>query len=194
MIRAVVLAAGRSRRMGTDKLLLPWAGSTVIAHIVDQVLGSVADRVAVVVGPEAAAVREALDGRACTFVTSPEPESEMLESLRCALRTLPSGCTAVLVVLGDQPGVTAELVDRLVSAGTQSGKGIVVPVYDGRRGHPLLFSAKYRERVLAAYDDTGLRGLLQEFPDDVLEVPVPSPDVLTDLDTPEDYRRAGGRP
>jgi len=190
MICAVVLAAGQSRRMGVQKLVLPFAEGTIIAHIVDQTLASAVDRVFVVVGRDAALVEEALSGRPCECVMNPDPESEMLESVRCALRALPAECQAVLVVLGDQPGMTAELVNSLVSAGAESGKGIVVPVHDGRRGHPVLFSVAYRERVLGSYDDTGLRGLLREFPGDVLEVPVSSAAPLLDLDTPADYRRA----
>jgi molybdenum cofactor cytidylyltransferase len=189
MICAIALAAGRSRRMGRQKLLLPFAGSTVIGHIVDQIAASVVDEVCLVVGPDSAAIRKAFANRPVRIAVNPEPESEMLDSVRCGLRALSAECQAVVVVLGDQPGVTAEMVNTLVAAFDGSGKGIAVPVHDGSRGHPLVFSTRYSERVLTEYDEVGLRGLLRDYPEDVLEVPVPWPAALSDMDLPEDYRR-----
>ena len=189
MICALVLAAGRSRRMGTQKLLLPFAGSTVIGHIVDQIAGSAVERIYVVVASDQAAIAAALSGRAAQVVVNPGPDSEMLDSVRCGLRALPSACRAVLVVLGDQPGITPALVDALVGAFESSGERIAVPVYDGRRGHPVLLAIDYRDQVLTQYDGLGLRGLLWDCPEDVLEVPVPWPTATSDIDCPEDYRR-----
>jgi molybdenum cofactor cytidylyltransferase len=189
MICALVLAAGQSRRMGTQKLLLPYAGSTVIGHIVDRIAESVVDRIYVVVGSDQAAVTDALSGRSVEVVPNPEPDSAMLASVRCGLRALPAGCRAVLVALGDQPGITPDLVDALVAAFDSSAKGMAVPVHDGRRGHPLLFAIDYRDSVLTEYDEIGLRGLLRDHLDDVLEVAVPWPAAVADIDYPEDYRR-----
>ena len=190
MICAIVLAAGQSRRMGTQKLLLPFAGSTVIAVIVDQLLERRVDQVLVVVGPAREAIAAALTGRTVSFVVNPAGESEMLDSLRCGLRALPEGCEAVLVALGDQPGLTSALVDGLVSSFRIDGTGLIVATHEGRRGHPLLIPADYFPEVLARFDDTGLRGLLHAHPEQVREFAVSSPDVLLDMDLPEDYRRA----
>jgi molybdenum cofactor cytidylyltransferase len=190
MICAIVLAAGQSRRMGTQKLLLPFAGSTVIAMIVDQLLASPVDRTVVVVGRDREAITAALTGRTVSFVMNPAGESEMLDSLRCGLRALPEGCEAVLVVLGDQPGLTSALVDGLVSAFGIDGPGLIVATHEGRRGHPLLIPADYFPEVLTRFDDTGLRGLLHAHPEQVREFAVSSLDVLLDMDLPEDYRRA----
>ena len=140
MIYAMVLAAGRSRRMGAQKLLLPLGDRPVIARIVDEVLSSPVDRVFVIVGPDGNGIAEALAGQCVDFVTNPDAEGEMLSSVRCGLRAMPEDCTAVLVVLGDQPGITADVVAMLVQAFQTSGRGIVVPIYGGRRGHPLLLS------------------------------------------------------
>ena len=189
MICAVVLAAGRSRRMGTQKLLLPFAGSTVIARVVDQIIASDVQRVRVVVGGDQAAIAGCLSGRSVEIVPNPEPDSEMLASVRCGLRGLPPACRGVLVALGDQPGLTTELVNALVKAFDAADRGIVVPVHDGRRGHPLLFALDYRERIMTDYDEVGLRGLLWDHAADVLEVPVPWPAAISDMDRPEDYRR-----
>jgi molybdenum cofactor cytidylyltransferase len=189
MICAIILAAGRSRRMGTQKLLLPLAGTTVIGHIVDEVLRSPVDETIVVLGRDADSLGEALAGRRVTFVTNADPEGEMLSSVRCGLRVLPPECDAVLVALGDQPAIAADTIRRLIEAFRTAGRGIVVPVHGGKGGHPILFSMRYRDEVLTHHDAVGLRGLRQAHPEDVLELEVESPSVLTDMDRPEDYRR-----
>jgi molybdenum cofactor cytidylyltransferase len=148
MICAIVLAAGQSRRMGTQKLLLPFAGSTVIAVIVDQLLASQVDERLVVVGRDREALAAALTGRPVQFVVNPADESEMLDSLRCGLRALPDDCEAVLVVLGDQPGLTSALVDGMLSAFHTDGPGLIVASHEGRRGHPLLVPAACFDEVL----------------------------------------------
>jgi molybdenum cofactor cytidylyltransferase len=189
MICSIVLAAGRSRRMGVQKLLLPLGDRPVIARIVDEVLRSPVDRVFVIVGPDGGPIAEALAGRRVEYVINPDPEAEMLSSVRCGLRAMPEDCEAVLVVLGDQPGVTAEVIATLVQAYKTSGRGIVTPIHNGRRGHPLLFAMRYRDEILSCYDDVGLRGLLQSHPEDVCEVEFPAPNVIDDIDLPEDYER-----
>ena len=187
---AIVLAAGKSRRMGTQKLLLPFAGRTMIGHVVAQVVASPVRHAVVVVGADRAAVSAAVAGPGVAVVTNEDISGDMLSSIRCGLRALPAECDAVLVVLGDQPSVTPDLIARLTAAYAVGRGRIIVPAYDGRRGHPLLFAAAFREEVLAGYDDLGLRGLLQAHERDVLEVPVADDGVVSDVDVPDDYRRA----
>ena len=116
----------------------------------------------------------------------------MLGSVRCGLRALPENCSAVLVVLGDQPGITADVCSALVRSFRTGHRGIVVPSCAGKRGHPLLFAARYRDEILNGYDDIGLRGLLQAHPEDIGEVEINSPAILEDVDVPEDFRRVVG--
>lgn len=189
MITALILAAGRSRRMGTQKLLLPVGGRAVIARIVDEVLRSAVEEIVVVLNERAEAIREVLGGRAVRFVTNPLPEGDMLSSVRCGLRVVPAECEAVLVVLGDQPTLTADLIDPLVRAFRAGHHSLVVPVFEKQRGHPLLVSTVHREEVLRCHEQTGLRGLLAAHAAEVLEVEVLTPTILQDLDTPEDYAR-----
>ncbi len=189
MICAVVLAAGCSRRMGTQKLLLPFAGKTVIAHILDEVLGSPVSHVLVVLRPDDEGVAAALAGREWKAVVNPDRDGDMLSSMRCGLRALPSGCTAVLAVLGDQPAITSELIGEMTRALATCGRGIVVPAHGGQRGHPLLFSSRYAEEILTGHQQVGLRGLLQTHPDEVFELDVATPCVLSDMDQPADYLR-----
>ncbi|MEJ2701931.1 MAG: molybdenum cofactor cytidylyltransferase [Sedimentisphaerales bacterium] len=189
MICGVVLAAGCSRRMGAQKLLLPFAGKTVVEHIVDQLLASKLDEVHVVVGNQAQKVTKALSERPVSVVTNAQYESGMLSSVRCALRNLRQECRTVLVALGDQPSVTRELIDKMLQAFAAAGKRILVPSCNGKRGHPVMFSTAYRSEILASYDDVGLRGLLRAHSDDVFELEVPNSSVLSDMDYPEDYHR-----
>ena len=193
MICAVVLAAGLSSRMGSQKLVLPYGGGTVVGHIADELLAGAVDSVLVVVGHEAERVRGALGDRRVTVVENPDYRAGMLSSVRCGLRALPDGCEAVLLALGDQPAVTSELVDEMIRSHAATRKGIVVPVCGGKRGHPLLFSIRYRDEVLSRFDDVGLRGLLDAHPGDVFELTTLDSAILSDMDCPEDYDRALAR-
>jgi molybdenum cofactor cytidylyltransferase len=196
MICAIILAAGQSRRMGAQKLLLPFRGGTVIGRIAGEVLRSPVARTFVVLGADGARVAAALAGLPLAFVTNPDPAGDMLSSVRCGLRALPPECQAVLLALGDQPSITAGLIAEMVNASNRPGSperagmgAIVVPVYHGKRGHPLLFSACYSQEVLTRYDGEGLHGLLLAHPDEVVELPAADDSVLSDMDYPQDYLR-----
>ena len=189
MICALVLAAGQSRRMGTQKLLLPWEGQPVIVHVVDELLRSPVERIFVVIGEQGKPIRDAVAGRRVHLVTNADAQGEMLSSVRRGLIAMPEQCTAALVALGDQPSITADVVAELVEAFRATGRGIVVPTYRGRRGHPLVLAMHYRDEILTRYEDVGLRGLLQAHSEDVLGVEVATPGILEDMDVPEDYRR-----
>lgn len=189
MISAVVLAAGESRRMGVQKLLLPVSGQPMIVRIVDEVLSSPVDEVLVVLRQGERDVARAIGDRRVRFVVNPHEESEMLSSVRCGLTALSPEAVAALIVLGDQPGISREVVAALVQDFQSGSAGIVVPTFGGRRGHPLLLSIRYRQEILSQYDETGLRGLPRAHPADVQEVEVSTPEVLADIDLPEDYRR-----
>jgi len=192
MTCAIVLAAGLSSRMGVQKLLLPFGGKTVIAHIVDQLLASTVSKVHLVVGHHAERISGELSGRAVSIVNNPNYKSGMLSSVRCGLRNLPEKCRAVLVVLGDQPSITTELIDQMLQSFAATEKSILVPLYKGKRGHPILFSSLYRDEILKRHGDVGLRGLLYGHSDDIFELAVSTASVLCDMDFPEDYRRELG--
>lgn len=193
MIATVIPAAGKSRRMGTQKLLLPYAGRPLIVHVINEVLHAEAGPVFAVVSPESTAIAEILSGLPVTVVTNPLSDGDMLSSVRCGLLALPAECTRFLLALGDQPGITTAMVNRLIDAGRSSQKSIVLPVCQGRRGHPLLVSMVHRDEILTRHDGTGLRGLLQSHPGDIEEVPVDDPGCLEDMDFPEDYARLSAR-
>ena len=189
-VYAVVPAAGQSRRMGTQKLLLPFAGSTVIGHVVKTLRSAPVSAVIVVVAAEASAVAaEALAAGAATVV-NPDPEADMLSSVRCGIRALPAEAQGALVALGDQPTLKTSLVASMLDASAGRPDAIVVPVYNGARGHPLLVGSRWFREILTRFDGVGMRGLLAEQRDSVVELCVDDEWVLRDVDDPEAYRQA----
>jgi CTP:molybdopterin cytidylyltransferase MocA len=111
----------------------------------------------------------------------------MLSSVKCGFRFLPNDFEAALVFPGDQPLIRPEITDRVISAFRSSGKGIVVPVYGNKRGHPLLIGSRYREEVMLLDPGEGLRALARNFSNDVLEVEAGTTDILKDIDDQETY-------
>jgi len=176
--------------MGAQKLLLPFKGKTMIEQVVDTILASGINDILLTVGEDGDRIVNALTGRKINWVTNPNPDGDMLSSVRCGWRALPAKCKTVLVALGDQPTISSSLIRELLTAFSESGCGICVPFHHGQRGHPILVSARYREEILTQHDAIGLRGLLGGHPEEVYEWSAPTSAVLLDLDTPEDYRRA----
>lgn len=189
MIGAVVLAAGESRRMGRQKLLLPFGGKTVIRHIVDQLAASRVERIVVVTGHDRVGVADAVSGANVELAHNGGYARGMLTSVRCGIAALPPETAGFLIALGDQPNVNPDVVNALIDTFTRGSRGIIVPMHDNDTGHPILISARYREAIMTQFDDTGLRGLIYGRPDEVLRLPVGTGDVLRDMDTPEDYER-----
>ena len=187
MIWAVILAAGESRRMGTQKLLLPFGETTVVGAVVGTALASRVDRVLVVLGADRDAVRLPLGSLGIDFAVNEDFAKGMLSSVQAGFAALPPDAEAAVVMLGDQPFLPAGVVDAVVEAFRRSGKGIVVPAFQGRRGHPVLIGLKYRDEVLALDPTDGLRRLMRAHPDDIFEAEVEDANILRDMDVPEDY-------
>jgi len=190
LIWAIVLAAGESRRMGRPKLVLPYGDRTIIEAVVQNVVSSRADRVVVVLGGCGREIKDKISSFAVKKVTNRKYKEGMLTSVQRGLSALSSSARAALFVLADQPDVSFSMIDALIEAYHREEKGIVLPVYRKKRGHPLLIDLKYRREIETLSPDIGLRGLLREHPDDILEVRVSSPAVLRDIDDPDDYGRA----
>jgi molybdenum cofactor cytidylyltransferase len=193
MIWAVVLAAGESRRMGTQKLLLPYRGTTVVESVVRAALDSSVDETLVVLGADASRIRQALRSYPLTFANNENYRLGMLSSVQAGFRALPAEAEAAIVMLGDQPAVPAAVVDGLVGAFRKRRCLIAVPVHGGRRGHPLLVGTAFRDEVLGLDPAVGLRELLRAHPEAVEEVAVDDATVLKDMDRPADYKKLGSR-
>jgi molybdenum cofactor cytidylyltransferase len=187
VIWAVILAAGESRRMGTQKLLLPFGEATVVEAVVRTALDSQIDRALAVLGSDREAIRLKLAPYGVEFAVNEDFKRGMLSSVQTGFRALPADAEAAVVMLGDQPFLPARVVDAVIGAYRVSGKGIVVPAFRGRRGHPVLIGLEYRDEALSLDPAVGLRQLLIAHPDDVFEAEVDDTNILRDLDLPEDY-------
>lgn len=187
---AIILAAGSSRRMGSQKLLLPFGESTIIETVIDNVLNSSIDHVMVVLGPKQESIMQVIGKRPVEFCHNKEHEKGMLSSIICGIRALPADAVSALIFLGDQPGIPPAVTNSVIEAYNEELFGIVIPVHDHRRGHPLLVDMKYRKEVEKLDLEEGLRALRHHFPQDVLEVEVEEPGILVDIDTSEDYKNA----
>jgi molybdenum cofactor cytidylyltransferase len=187
MIWAVILAAGESRRMGTQKLLLPFGDTTIVEAVVRTALASRVDRGLVVLGADRDAVRPKLEPCGVAFVVNEDYRLGMLSSVQAGFRALPGEAEAAVIMLGDQPFLAAPVVDAVIGAYRESRKGIVIPIFQGRRGHPILVDLKFRLEVLAIDPVEGLRRLLRAHAEDIGEVETGDANILRDLDTPEDY-------
>ncbi len=197
MIAAIVPAAGRSRRMGRPKLLLPTTGegTTLIAHVVTALRQGGADRVVVVAPPEdseegpavASAAREA----GAIVVAPRERPAEMRDSIEIGLATAarPTPPEHVLVAPGDIPGITAQIVAALVAESIRRPEKIVVPRCGERRGHPLVLPWSLAADVASLPKDQGFNALLARHQSLVVELAVADERVADDIDSPEDLRR-----
>ncbi|MFA6232714.1 MAG: nucleotidyltransferase family protein [Bacteroidota bacterium] len=192
MIRILILAAGESRRMGQPKMLLPCSGATIIETVAVTALASSAEEVVVVLGAMEESIRQSITHLPVVIAVNTEFLLGMLSSIQCGIRTLPSDTDAVLLMLGDQPTVPVEVIEEVIAAWRSSGKGFVLPTYGGRRGHPLLIDLRHRDELLRLDPSAGMRAMLAAHVEDVLEVPVDAPAILTDIDTPEDYAALTG--
>jgi molybdenum cofactor cytidylyltransferase len=114
----------------------------------------------------------------------------MLSSIQRGIAALPKNCRAAVIVLGDQPDIGTGVINRLIEAYRRKGKGIVVPIYAKKRGHPVVIDLKFRDEIAALNPEIGLRELLQKYPEATLEVRIPHAPVLMDIDSPADYQKA----
>ena len=176
--------------MGSQKLLLPYHDSSMIETVIDNVLGSRIDKVMVVLGSDSDEITRTIGQKPVEICINPQPEKGMLSSVLCGFKAIPEEATAALVYLGDQPNIPPVITNKILEAYNEDLHGIVIPVYNHRRGHPLLVDLKYRRDIYKLDLEQGLRSLMHLFPEDVLEVEVDEPGILVDIDTREDYSNA----
>ncbi len=190
MITGLVLAAGRSERMGTPKQLLPFGSVTLIEQVVRTLNRSrLGKDVVVVLGHRATDIVERISGLPVRLAYNPDPEGDMVSSIRCGLAYIEPE-QAFLVALGDQPLVTTEIVNRLIAEYERLPEGMVLPVHDGKRGHPMILSPAYREEILFESMPGGLKTLRDRHAGSVRTVPVDTDGILVDLDYRSDYEKA----
>ena len=192
-VAALILAAGKSSRMGNaNKLLTEVGGRPMIARIAETALGSRAWPVAVVTGHQGDKVAAALAGLALKIVPNPDYALGLSASLKAGIEALrDTGVAGALVLLGDMPHVTAATLDRLIAAFERSGgRAICLPEAEGQRGNPLLWPADLFAEMAGLVGDKGAKELLARHPDRIELVAAPAREILADVDTPEDLARA----
>ena len=193
-VAAIVLAAGKSSRMGANKLLADIAGKPMIRHTMEAIAASHVRGIVVVTGRDAAEVNAALAGLAYTEVHNPHYADGLSTSLRTGLAAV-GEVDAAVVCLGDMPRVSAPAIDKLIAAFSPvDHRAICVPTFSGERGNPVLWSARYFEAMRELTGDKGARELLNDFSDDVVDVAMPDDAVLDDIDTPEALARIRSGP
>ncbi|HJO04521.1 MAG TPA: nucleotidyltransferase family protein [Acidobacteriota bacterium] len=189
-VGAVLLAAGASQRFGDrNKLLTDFSGRPMVRHVARAVLESRAAPIIAVTGDDHAAVEKALAGLALQIVRNGNYEHGMSSTLRVGIRALLEHRTTpvdgAVICLADMPWVRAEHVDALIGAFDPAhGRPICVPVYDRRRGNPVLWASSYFDEIGEITGDVGARGLLARHPASVHEVPVDDAGVVRDVDSP----------
>jgi molybdenum cofactor cytidylyltransferase len=188
-VAALVLAAGASSRMGSPKQLLDWGGRPLVRAAAEVALAARLDPLLVVVGGAQAAVEDALAGLPLQIIANPDYAAGQSTSLHAGIAALGQDADAVVVLLGDQPFVTAAIVEQLVTEWQASRAAIVAPTYAGQRGNPVLFARAVFPELLAIKGDQGARGVLAADRSRVRLIAFDDPRPLADIDTPEDYER-----
>jgi len=186
-ICAIILAAGKSERMGSNKLLLPIQGRPMISNVITHVMESGVDRICLVLGAFAKDMLKAIEPFPVKHCYNADYEQGMFTSIQCGFRQVPSTADAVVLFLGDQPLIPGEVTCQLIGEYTRSGKGILIPVFGGKRGHPVLIDRKYAQMIDTLVPEKGLHTLFDKYPEDIQEVEVTAPGVLRDIDTRQDY-------
>ncbi len=176
--------------MGEPKQLLRFGESTIVETVVDNMLGAKFDEVIVVVGHRAAEVQEQLRTRPVRIVLNANYREGMLTSAQAGIKALKQS-EAFALMLVDQPFITTALINQVVDAYVQTNKGIALPSYNYKRGHPVVFHQRYAREILALDAESGgVRTLFKTYNDDIHYVTVDTDWVLRDIDYPEDYKRA----
>lgn len=190
-LAAAILAAGESRRMGTPKALLPYRGKNFAEHLLEVTNHPRVGVRRIVVGAHAEEIGAKVKAADAEVVINQEWQRGQLSSIQAAIRSLPAGQTAGLLLCPvDHPLVSANLIAQLIVAFDSSGKLIVLPTYRGKRGHPLIFAASLYPELLAASPEVGARQVVWAHAGDLLEIPTEEEGVVLNLNDPETLRRA----
>ena len=187
----VILSAGQSSRMGSPKALLPYRGATFLEHLVSLLLGRV-EPLLVVLGHEADHIREAVHlPPQARVLLNPNYRMGQLSSLQTAIRALEGNAVSgLLVVPVDHPAVEPAVVAALLETFAAEQPEVLMPTFDGRRGHPVIFSARLFAELLAAPMEEGARAVVRRHA--ARELPVNDAGILANIDDPESYRRLVG--
>lgn len=186
-ITGILLAAGASRRMGSqNKLLTDLNGKTMIEVVATELVNSKLSNIIVVTGHESEKVKTALAGLDLNFIHNPQYKRGLSTSLKAALDIIPRNTDGIIVCLGDMPRIRSTHIDKLIDAFNPiEGNSICVPIHGRKRGNPILWSNEYLKQIQSINGDMGAKNILDQHIDQITEVPMDENAVLFDIDTPE---------
>jgi molybdenum cofactor cytidylyltransferase len=193
-ISALLLAAGKGERMGQAKQLLSLGAQRMVEASLDNLIASQATEIIIVLGFAAEEIRPFVQGKERTKVIVNYRFSEgMSFSIHAGVQATDPSAKGVLIALADQPFIPPQVIDHLIERFAAGEKGIVLPVYAGKQGHPVIFDRKrYAPELLMLQGDLGGKEIVRKHPEDCLEVAVASKGVVVDIDEPEDYKKVKG--
>ncbi|MBE0652602.1 MAG: nucleotidyltransferase family protein [Bacteroidales bacterium] len=186
-IWAIVLAAGTSTRMKQQKLLLPFGEKTIIESVLQNIIPVLNKNVLIVLGSHYYEIMEQIRKLPVATCFNKDYQEGMLSSVICGFRNLPMEAEAAIIFLGDQPQIPPAVIQQLIKAWRKTGKGIIIPVFNGKRGHPVLIETKFRPGIEQLDPEEGLRQLMVKFDSEVAEIECKHDEILKDIDTPRDY-------
>ena len=192
MLAAVILSGGASSRMGSPKALLAYQGRPFLEHLLEVIVHPQIGVRRVVLGADAEPIAKAIHLQPDEIVINADWEKGQLTSIQAAVRSLPPGTDGILLCLIDHPLISASLIEELVERFYKSGKPIVLPVYEGRRGHPLIFAASLYGELLAAPLETGARAVVWAHSREVEEVRTNEEGCVLNLNDPGTLNQAFG--
>ncbi len=192
-IRAIVPAAGASRRMGTCKLQLDFGGETVLQKVVRNLARGGVHQITVVVRSDAGSIRTNLENYDVHFVINSDPDRGMLSSIQEGILHSPIPDCGWLIVLADQPMIDPTNIQKIVEVASFNQDKLVFPIHNAKRGHPIFIPKIYREELLALPPDAGLHALTRKYAEGAILLEVNNENIHFDLDTPDDYERALNR-
>jgi molybdenum cofactor cytidylyltransferase len=189
-ISVIILAAGKSTRMGKQKLRMQLGQRSILEHTVNNYLNSKVDEVIVVVGYEASEIKQLLEHKPVIIVHNPRYNDGIGTSISAGTQHIKKSAEMIVIALADQPYIRSDIINYLVDMHKDSNKGITVPVYKGIRGNPAIFSSSYKKELVELQGDTGGKQVTDRHPDDVLEIDMEFEEVTMDIDTMDSYYKA----
>ena len=190
MISAILLGAGKSERMGVDKLSLSWGTETILERCFKTLLRSEVKELVLVLSARNKGVKDLFQEQRVKIVINPHSQKGMSTSIRKGLQAICSESDGILIALGDQPLLKTRTINALIRAFDRGKERIVVPSFRGRAGHPVIFHKSYKEELMNLKGDVGGRSIIERHPEDVGVVAVKSVGVVKDFDTWQDYEKS----
>ena len=192
MLAAVILSGGSSSRMGSPKALLPYQGRPFLEHLLEVATHPKIGVRRVVLGAHAEPIAKQVSLSGDEIVINDEWEKGQLSSIQAAIRRLPAGTDGMLLCLIDHPLISAALVGELIEQFYSKHAQIVLPLFEGRRGHPVIFASGLYDELLQAPMDKGARAVVWAHGKEVLQVPTAEEGCVLNLNDPETLQRAIG--